>query len=494
MAQAQATTCSAIADRRDDVWNVQLPRSAYELNTQTFKVNRERLIEKIKTTHPTSLIVLQGAKDISQGNTDTDYLFRQESFFLWAFGVQEPGYWGLIDVKAAKSYLLIPRLPDSYKVWMGELPCPNKTGEKYLVDQVFYDDELEAKISEINPSEVLVLSGVNSDSSIPFATPKLKNENGIKIDTEILYSTMEELRVIKTDLELELLRNVNKISSYAHRLVMKKIAANTYEYQGEALFKFFAQYVGGCRAVAYTCICGSGHNGSILHYGHAAAPNAKLIEDGDMCLFDMGAALFGYASDITISFPVNGRFTEKQRKIYNVVLESRNAAFRTVKPGVMWMDVHKAALKELLKGLQNIGILVAGKNLDEMMAKSVSATFQPHGLGHLMGIDVHDCGGYNKFTPPRSGEPHLRALRTARELKAGMVLTVEPGCYFIPCLIEQAKNDPQISGYINFEVVKDYAGFGGVRIEDDIIVTSDGMELMTDVPRTVQEIEQFMAK
>ncbi|CAA9994882.1 unnamed protein product [Nesidiocoris tenuis] len=490
---ATSRGAAGIADRKEDIWQLQLPKEAYELDSKIFKLNRDRLIAKVKESSPGALIVLQGGKEIDHGNTDTNHLFRQDNFFLWTFGVQEPGYWGLVDVRNGKSYILIPRLPDAYRVWMGELPDPAEVAEKYLVDYVLYDDELETKIGEIDPTEVLLLSGTNSDSGLAFNTPKIKNEKNLKVNTELLYPLMEELRVVKTDLELNLMRIVNKLSSAAHRLVMKKIAADNYEYQGEALFKFFAQYVGGARAVAYTCICGSGHNCSILHYGHAAAPNAKQIKDGDMCLFDMGASLWGYASDITCSFPVNGRFTEKQRKIYNIVLESRNAAFQVIKPGVLWLDVHKTALKRLLAGLQEIGLLRAA-SVDEMLDKSVSAIFQPHGLGHLMGIDVHDCGGYNKFTPPRKEEPHLRSLRTCRELKAGMVLTVEPGCYFIPCLLEQAKNDEKIKHFFNFDVVDGYRGFGGVRIEDDIIVTASGMELMTDVPRTVEEIEEHMAK
>lgn len=181
--------------------------------------------------------------------------------------------------------------------------------------------------------------------------------------------------------------------------------------------------------MSYTCICGSGDNSSILHYGHAAAPNDKVIGEHDMLLFDMGANYFGYCADITCSFPANGIFTDDQRFIYNAVLAANRAVHNNARDGVNWLDMHKLANRTLLAELKKGGLLVG--DIDDMMAAGINGVFQPHGLGHLIGLDVHDVGGYLDTCPPRPTEPGTKSLRFARELKAGMYVTIEPGCYFI---------------------------------------------------------------
>ncbi|KAG8226650.1 hypothetical protein J437_LFUL005302 [Ladona fulva] len=305
-------------------------------------------------------------------------------------------------------------------------------------------------------------------------------------------------RLIKTEMEIDLLRYINKISSDAHIEVMRSIKPGDMEYQCEAIFKKEVYSKGGCRHVAYTCICGSGENGAILHYGHAAAPNSKPIKSGDMCVFDMGGLYCGYASDITCSFPANGKFTTDQRNIYNAVLKANRAVLEAMKP-----DMHLLANRVMLIELEKAGIVQG--DIDEMMKANLAAVFQPHGLGHFMGCDVHDVGGYPdeagvkrslsplvEKTPKRPTEPGLKNLRTARNLLAGMVITVEPGCYFIPCLLDKALNDPELSKFLVTSEINRLRNFGGVRIEDDVLVTADGAENLTKVPRTVEEIEALM--
>ncbi|CAH2090434.1 unnamed protein product [Euphydryas editha] len=262
------------------------------------------------------------------------------------------------------------------------------------------------------------------------------------------------------------------------------------EYQCESVFLDHCYRVGGCRHVSYTCICGSGHNGATLHYGHAAAPNAKMIRDGDMCLFDMGGNYAGYAADITCSFPANGKFTDDQKLIYEAVLKARDAVIKEAKPGVMWPDMHLTANRAMLQHLKE-GNLLKG-DVEEMIKHGVNGILQPHGLGHLLGLDVHDVGGYLPACPPRRAGP-LARLRTARALRTGMLLTVEPGCYFISRLLDAAQDNPQQSQFFNWDRVNQFRGFGGVRIEDDVLVTDKGVENLTFVPRTVKEIEDFMA-
>lgn len=243
--------------------------------------------------------------------------------------------------------------------------------------------------------------------------------------------------------------------------------------------------------MSYTCICGTGHNGSILHYGHAGAPNDKLIRDGDMCLLDMGGEYYCYTSDITCSYPANGKFTEEQKLIYNAVLKSNRAVLAACKPGTHWPDMHRLAERVILQELVVIGVLQG--DVDEMMNVRMGANFMPHGLGHLLGLDVHDVHGYPQGTE-RIQQPGLRSLRTVRNLEERMVLTIEPGIYFIDHLLNQALKNPEQAKFLVQEGIDRFRGFGGVRIEDDIAITADGAELLTCVPRTVEEIEAIMAE
>nr|XP_012227156.1 PREDICTED: uncharacterized protein LOC105675003 isoform X2 [Linepithema humile] len=297
-------------------------------------------------------------------------------------------------------------------------------------------------------------------------------------------------RVIKSSREIEVLRYVCKISSEAHKAVMRFLRPGMSEYNAEACFLHYVYDKGGCRHASYTCICGSGHNSSILHYGHAGAPNNKVIQDGDMCLFDMGGNYCGYAADITCSFPANGKFTEDQKLIYNAVLKARDAVIAAARPGVVWTDMHLLANRVMLTALKEGGLLVG--DVEDMIKVGLNEVFQPHGLGHLLGLDVHDVGGYLPGHPERSTQAGVRKLRTARTLLAGMCLTIEPGCYFIDCLLDAALANPEQSKFLVPEQLQRFRGFGGVRIEDDVLITEIGVENMTYVPRTVEEIETFM--
>ena len=208
---------------------------------------------------------------------------------------------------------------------------------------------------------------------------------------------------------------------------------------------------------------------------------------------DMGHAVLGYGADITVSYPTNGRFTEKQAHIFNLVVKANRTVMSQMKPGVSWVDMHLLSERVIMEGLIELGI-VKGE-MDDIMENRVPFLFMPHGLGHLIGIDTHDVGGYIKGTPERVDKWGLRNLRTARILEAGMTITVEPGCYFVPSLIITRAVDigVDIDKYVNVELAKEYrAEVSGVRIEDCVIVTEDGVENMTKVPRTVDQIEACM--
>ncbi|XP_064414568.1 xaa-Pro dipeptidase isoform X2 [Latimeria chalumnae] len=458
-----------------------------------FALNRKRLCERLRKNADVaknSIVVLQGGDQTQRYCTDTDIVFRQESFFHWTFGVTEADCYGAVDVDSGKSIVFIPKLPEDYAVWMGKIHPPEHFKKKYAVDEVCYTSDIAEVLKSMKPSVLLTLRGLNTDSGSTCREASFEGIVQFQVNNTILHPEIVECRLIKTDMELEILRYTNRVSSEAHKEVMKAIKVGMKEYEMESLFEHFCYSHGGMRHTSYTCICGSGMNSSVLHYGHAGAPNDQTIQAGDLCLFDMGGEYYCYASDITCTFPANGKFTPDQKAIYEAVLKSSRAVMSAIKPGAPWPDMHRLADRIHLEELTKIGILKG--SVDDMLKVHLGAIFMPHGLGHLLGVDVHDVGGYPEGVE-RIDLPGLKSLRTARVLQERMVLTVEPGIYFIDHLLDKALAEPTQSCFINSEVLQRFRGFGGVRIEDDIAVTTNGIELLTCVPRTVEEIEAFMA-
>uniref|UniRef100_A0AAY4CVK0 Xaa-Pro dipeptidase n=1 Tax=Denticeps clupeoides TaxID=299321 RepID=A0AAY4CVK0_9TELE len=469
-------------------------KDTLRVSAALFAENRQRLCLGLKAKsdlNPRSVVLLQGGEQKQRYCTDTDVLFRQESFFHWTFGVTEADCFGAVDVDSGKSFLFVPKLPESYATWMGEIHPREHFKEKYAVDEVHYTCDIADVLTSKNPAALLTLRGLNTDSGSICREASFEGISRFTVDNTILHPVIVECRLIKTDMELEVLRYTNRISSEAHKEIMKHVKPGKKEYEMESLFQHYCYSRGGMRHTSYTCICGSGHNSSVLHYGHAGAPNDKTINDGDMCLFDMGGEYYCYSSDITCSFPANGKFTADQKTIYEAVLRSSRAVMAAVKPGAKWTDMHRLADRVHLEELVKAGILHG--DVDDMLEVHLGSVFMPHGLGHLLGIDVHDVGGYPEGVE-RVNEPGLRSLRMGRLVQERMVLTVEPGIYFINHLLDQALADPAQSCFINRDVLARFRGFGGVRIEDDVAVTATGVELLTCVPRTVEEIEAFMAE
>jgi len=468
---------------------------------QLFSENRTRICSRLKDT-PTvpagAVILLQGGGDqgVCEGDSsDVGPIFRQESYFHWCFGVLEPDFFGSIDVATGRSILYQPRLSEDYAIIMGHIPTPEEVRDRYRVDEVRYVDEMPDHLRSVAGATVptiLLLEGPNTDSGKMTRPAAFDGMSEFATDRKILHPQMAECRVIKTPLELDVLRYASKISSLAHMHLMRTIKPGMKEYQAEATFLHHVYFHGGARHVCYNCIAASGGSGAVLHYGHAGAANNQTVRDGDMLLFDFGAEYCCYCSDVTCSYPANGKFTEKQKIVYNGVLRANRAVLAACKPGVVWSDMHLLANRVLLEDLTAGGVLTG--SVDEMMAVNLyGRVFQPHGLGHFMGCDVHDVGGYLEGNPERSTLPGLRSLRTARVLDEGQVLTIEPGCYFVDFLIDRALADPELSRFIVVDRINEYRGTGGVRIEDDIIITETGTELMSIVPRTVEEIEGWIA-
>ncbi|KRX86799.1 Xaa-Pro dipeptidase, partial [Trichinella pseudospiralis] len=456
---------------------------------QIFEENRARLLAELRkvVTNPATFILMEGGKEINHHNTDLvegdSMVFRQESYFFWTFGVIEPGFYGAINVHSGETYLFAPEVESKRDIWLGKLPTLEEIKQHYGVTEAFYDDRIAEKLSTLGCRSVLTLIGQNTDSELELLEPDV-NLTRFHVNNKILYPIMTECRVFKTDRELELIRYACKVTCQAH------IQTNSwcfFNFLFSSLFRFFASFYGKCRHIAYTCIAASGPNGAILHYGHAAKPNNRIMKKGDLCVMDMGAEFSCYASDVTTTFPVGGQFLPKQCTIYEAVLDANRAIISKAKPDESWIVLHLTAQKIILKHLLQAGLLQG--DLESMIDINIGSVFMPHGVGHFLGLDVHDVGGYLKGVKNFEDKKYS-ILRTTRVLKPRMVITVEPGCYFIETLINQAISDRVKSEYLVKSVIDEYRELvGGIRIEDVILITEDGCENLTPLPRTIEEIQ-----
>ncbi|ERN15471.1 xaa-Pro dipeptidase [Amborella trichopoda] len=403
-------------------------RAPPDVPMELHALNRSKLLKSLRQrlqtlNHPLhGFVFLQGGEEQTRYCTDHTILFRQESYFAYLFGVREPGFYGAIDICSGKSILFAPRLPADYAVWLGPIKPLSYYKERYMVDVVSFTDTIVPVLFDHYKGSgkplLFLLHGLNTDSHKYSKPAELEEMDKFQTDLNILHPILAECRIFKTELELSLIQYANDISSAAHIEVMRRIKAGMKEYQLESIFLHYIYMYGGCRHCSYTCICATGENSSVLHYGHAAAPNDRTLENGDIALLDMGAEYHYYGSDITCSFPVSGKFSSDQRLVYNAVLKAHNHVISTMRPGVSWIEMHKLAEKLILESLKMEGILLG--DIDEMMERRLGAVFMSHGLGHFLGIDTHDPGGYAEGME-RSKEPGLKALRTIRELQEGMV-------------------------------------------------------------------------
>jgi len=295
--------------------------------------------------------------------------------------------YGVLDVKTGESLLFLPRYGVEYAVWCGPPPPADHYKTLYGFDHVHFVDEIANVLKGRGIRVLHTLYGKNTDSG------KFSKEAAFEgmtkdftVDNKHLHLEITECRVIKSAAEIEALRYIARVSSEAHIEVMKRARPGMNEYQLESIFRHHTQMVGGSRYLAYTCICGSGKNGAVLHYGHAAAPNAKEVKDGDMLLLDMGAEYQGYCADITCSYPASGKFTEIQKMVYNAVLAAVRAVEGAIKPGVLWSDCHFLAERTVLEHLVRASVVVLhGKTVADMQAIDLGAVFFPHGPDTSLG-------------------------------------------------------------------------------------------------------------
>lgn len=401
-------------------------------------------------------------------NGDYEHPFRPNSDFYYLTGFEEPEAIAVLAPKRAMGeFILFNRTRNRDKeIWEGPRAGQAGARKHYGANLAFPIEEFEARLPDllVGRKEVYCLLGINPDfDALLLACVKkvrTRTRSGVSYPIALidLGDLLHEMRLIKSDAEIKLMRKAAEISASAHIRAMKacKIGLDEYQLEAELLHDFQSQ---GARYPAYTSIVGSGANSCILHY----IANNKTIRNGSLVLIDAGCEYQYYASDITRTFPANGRFTKEQRAIYNLVLKAQMAVIKQIKPGLAWNKMHEIALRVLTQGLIDLGLL-RGK-LKQLLARKAYLPFYMHRTGHWLGLEVHDVGHY--------------ALEGKwRKLKPGMVLTVEPGLYISSDLKKVPKRWHNI----------------GVRIEDDVLVTSKGCEVLSrKAPKTIAEIEALMA-
>ena len=459
------------------------------LDPDFFQLNRENYLKnlKIRFSHlnTNSVIVFQGGKEHPKYDNDTTiYYFTQESNFYYLTGVRDPGLLFVLDVQSGEGTLFYDQPPDDDKIWM-VVPTVEDIEKKYGI-KTYLRKEFEKFLQKRNMEVIYIMDGVNENSGLQVYSAELNFQGDYaylnkKLNHDkYIYMVLCDTRSVKNEKEKKLLKYIAKISNEAHMALMKYMAPGLNERDTE---NFFLQYLRDRyypRFMGYGCICASGANAATLHY----ILNNRDMEDGDIYLTDMGINFLGYGSDISCTYPVNGKFTDKQKKIYNIVLESNRTVIKSIQPGITkYPEIDKLSKIVILQGLQNIGILSDKYDVEDMFNDGLARTFMPHSVGHFLGLDIHDVGHRNI------------TYKSNQILISGTFITVEPGIYFIDFLMDQAEQSPVLSKYLNVEELEKYRGFGGVRIEDDVMVEDDYVEsYQKGLPRTVEQIEEYMKK
>lgn len=440
------------------------------------------------------LIVIVGNSESPMSYGDNCYNFIQDSTFLYYFGLNSPDLIGVIDVDSNEEYIFGKEFTMNDIIWMG--------GQKS-----FKDRALEVGVKSFLETEelkkILELTKLN-DKKIHF-TNQYRLENSLKISklldksldevekdfSEKLVSSIIEMRNIKADYEIIEMEKATNVTREMHLTAMKNVKAGMKGYELVALLECEAKKYNA--TPSFHTICTT--NGQILH-NHF---HGNVFKEGDLVLLDCGARLEnGYCGDMTTVFPVSGKFDERQKDLYSLLIEMFEKAEECTKPGVTNKTVHLEVCKVLAKGFVERGLMKG--DVEDIVKAGAHALFFPHGLGHMIGLDVHDMEnfgennvGYDSETS-RETQFGIRSLRMGKELKAGYVLTIEPGIYFIPELIQKWKSEDLFKEYINYDKVENYIDFGGMRYEGDFLVTETGNKRLGDkMPKYFNEIEDVLA-
>lgn len=435
------------------------------ISRQEFARRRRELMDNMEEN---SIVILPAAPE-RRRNRDIDHAYRQDSDFWYLSGFPEPeAVMALIPGREHGEFVMFCRERDrEMETWHGYRSGPEGAVKDFGADDAFPISDIDEILPGLIEGRDRVYYDMGRDPEFDRQVMSWVNSIRAKVRSGAhppgeflaLNHFLHDQRLFKSALELKVMRRAGEIAAAAHVRAMQAVEPGMYEYQLEAeyLHEFMRQ---GARSPAYPSIVGGGRNGCILHYVN----NDQKLKDGDLVLVDAGAEFHCYASDITRTFPVNGKFSAEQQAVYEVVLASQLAAIEQIKPGSHWNDPHETAVQVLTQGMKDLGLLQG--DVSELIETEAYRRFYMHRTGHWLGLDVHDVGDYKVHDEWRVLEP-------------GMVMTVEPGIYIAP-------DDASVAGK--------WRGIG-IRIEDDVAVTRKGYEVFTDgVPKSVSDIEKLMKK
>lgn len=456
--------------------------------SKIYSERRLRLRKKIRS----GIVLILGNNESPMNYPGNTYHFRQDSNFLYFFGLDLPGLVGVIDIEDGKDCIYGNNVDIDDIIWMGPQPTINDLAAKAGVLCTHPLKDLSSTLQR----------AIKQGRKIHF-TPPYRAENILRLEQLVgihpslvqKYSSTElvnaivALRSIKEACEIAEIDSACDIGYKMHTTAMMMAKIGETERNIAGAMEGIAHSLGSFPSFPIIL----SQNGETLH-NH---DHSQILKEGRLLLCDAGAETVShYASDFTRTIPVGGKFTQRQKDIYNIVLAANNKAIEIAKPGIPYIHIHLESAKVIAAGLKELGLMKGDVN--EAVANGAHALFFPHGLGHMMGIDVHDMEdlgennvGYDDEIS-RSDQFGTAYVRLGRKLQEGFVVTVEPGIYFIPALLEKWRSEMINSAFINFDKVAEYIGFGGVRLEDDILITSKGCRLLGSkrIPITVEEVEK----
>ncbi len=449
---------------------------------------RATLLQKMQEAGAKGLILFVGNAEAPAQYKDNCYKWRQDSSWLYFMGLDEPLMAALLDIDAGTETLFADDVDIDDIIWMGPQPSVRSKADAVGVAQTQPYGALEATVAK----------ALTAGRALHFLPPS-RYYNTLKLQqlvpgrkpSEALIKAVISLRLVKEDIEIEAIDAACALGYEMHSVARDAIVPGIIEQdivgkmEGVALAKGWG--------VSFPTILTQ--HGETLH-NHI---HDKIIEPGKLMVIDAGVeSNEHYASDFTRTYPTSGKFTTKQREVYQIVYDCNELAFQMARPGITYREVHLATARKMLEGLSALG-LVKG-DLDEMVAKGIAGLFQPHGLGHNMGLDVHDMEDLGEnlvgYDPDqqRAKQLGLGSLRMARRLVPGHVITDEPGIYFIPALIEKFKKEGLGYDFVNYAKLESYYDFGGIRIEDDVLITENGARRLGPkrLPASPEEVEAAM--
>lgn len=449
---------------------------------------------KLKNIVQSGLLLFLGNTEASMNYTANTYRFRQDSDFLYFFGLDHPDFAGVIDADSGEEILFGDDVDMDDIIWMGPQPSMKDQAVQVGVKKSYPYAKLQDYIND----------ALSKDRTIHFLPP-YRGENILQLGSLLkisptnvkskasveLIKAVVRLRLIKEDVEIQEIEKAVDIAYEMHTTSMKMARPGVIEREIAGAIEGIAASLGA--GISFPIILSI--NGQILHNHH----HGNHLEEGRMMVTDAGAeSVLHYASDITRTVPVGGRFNTQQKDIYSIVLKAITETTRMVQPGRTNKENHLLAAEIITSGLHDLGLMKG--NITESVERGAHALFFPHGLGHHMGLDVHDMEGLGENYVgyddqiKRSEQFGLAFLRFGKAYEPGHIFTIEPGIYFIPPLIDTWREEKKFMEFINYDQVEKFRNFGGIRIEDDILVTKDGYKVLgKPIPKTISEIEDLMA-